>query len=762
MISGYEILETFATRASTKVYRARDVRIGKEVALKVIEVQDEESRARSRNLLDCANELRKHPHPNICRVLDVGQEGNRTYVAYERLRSFGLLQGLNNGMSLVQIKKIFVGLALALQHLEKIEIVHGDIKPENILLRDNGEPVLIDVSGGSVASGDLKPTTVTAGYGSPESVRGDSIDARSDLYSLAISLYRTISGDIPWKDTTGEGRTSTDEDIVPRLAIEYEALQPAIDSFLAFTPSDRILNVEMLESAFDEVVATSVSPSLHVRSDLVRSEELAVVNRSRDGRVASGLASFSSRRRAVYFGLTSIGPIVLIAGMWIGFVERHAIQEFFSGLGIVEHPEFEERWRTAEALNSDPNQTLSAITAAYNRVLEIAPNHQGTRAAIDRVRDSRKNQISQFIESNDLTLAQSRLNELARVYPSDEDIDELSQKLYQTRRADRLLDDTRRLQELRGIEDQEALTAIIRAYKQLVLFHPDLPEGEEAQSQLNMLSKSIAEMSLDATKRGNLPLARDLLGLAVEANPASADLRSAQEELDQAQSEQEKIEETLQIAATRRENGNLVTPKDQNAYASFKKVLELDPENQVAINGLDEVETNVILRVRELLDQRRLDDVVELIESARTQGVSQESQRELEKLHLEELGRISQAEILYEEAVELFDQGFITRPNRGSALFKLSEAQSLDPHNGLVGSLIDQCLSRVATVARDAYLAGMEEDARRYLNVALSAETPNVEWEAWRNAWFPNEAPATSHSENLEDQSAGTADSIGQ
>ena len=759
-ISGYRILETLSIRGSTSVFRALDERTFQEVALKVISVSDEVARIQSENLLACAQALKVNPHPNVCQVLDEGWDGDNTYVAYRWLRSSNLLQALIEGVSLAQLKRIFEGLARALQHLEANGLVHGDIKPENILVQENHEPVLIDVSGGSIESGTLKPTTITAGYSSPESVQGVSVDSRSDIYSLGIVIYRTLCGDVPWTDESGAGRTSTQEDTVPRLAADYAALQSVIDSCLAFEPTERVLDQETLARAFDDVVATNLPSSSIVRSDLVGSEELAIVDLGTSRRDSSRFDTFSPRRRAIYFLATALGPIVLIAGMWIGYVEREAIQEFFSGLGIVEHPEFEERWRTAEALQSDANQTLSAITTAYNRVLEVAPNHQAARRAIENVRNDWKLQISQFVESNDLTLAQSRLNELARVYPNDEGIDDLAAQLYRMRRADRLMDDTRRLQELRGIEDQEAVAAIISAYKELLIQHPDHPESEEWQYQLNLLSKSIADMSLDATKRGDLPLASDYLALAVEASPASADLRSAQEELQQAQSLQEEIEGTLQVAATHRQDGNLVTPVDENAYASFQRVLELDPDSQVAINGLAEVEANVMLNLIALLDQRSLDEAKELIDAARTQGMSQESLEELEALQTEELGRIAQAKVLYDEAVNLYEKGYITRPDDDNAMSKLNQAQLLDPQNGMVKSLIDQCADRMAKVARDAYEAGMTENARRYLDFALSIENPNPEWESWHEAWFPGENSGSGQLNLFEEQTTVAPESI--
>ena len=77
------------------------------------------------------------------------------YVAYEWLEPRNLLDGLVDGLRLSQIRHIFIGLLQAIRHLESLSLVHGDIKPSNILLRGRQEPVLIDVCGGHFGDGEF-------------------------------------------------------------------------------------------------------------------------------------------------------------------------------------------------------------------------------------------------------------------------------------------------------------------------------------------------------------------------------------------------------------------------------------------------------------------------------------------------------------------------------------------------------------------------------------------------------------------------------
>ena len=739
-IHGYEIQETLATRGAAKVFRAVNRESEAQVALKIIDIVDESTRIQAANLYESARLIYDNPHPNICPVVEFGRREDEAFVAYSWQEPFDLLDGLARGMDLSQIKRVFVGLTRALNHLERLSLVHGDIKPQNILLRDNAEPILVDVTGGSIADGELRVSTLTRGYCSPEAWNGEPVDSRTDVYSLGVVLYRSLAGDVPWTDDTGVGRTATDEDIVPRLAGEYEPIQPVLDSALSYDRTERNLNLDVLSVAFDTIGETLGTPSVIVRSDLVSSEEIANVSPRIDHLTGTRTRhTFGGRKRALYNALAALGPLFVVTALWIGYIERESIQEVFSGLGIVEHPEFEQRWRTAQALRSDANQTLSAITAAYNRVLEIAPNHQGAGQAIEDVLVQWKDQIGQYIYDNELPLAQTRINELMRVYPNDDDIDGYLKIVNRMRWSDRLLDDTRRLQERTGIEDIAASRAAIRTYKEIVNQSPaGSPQREEALSELTSLSESLVNQALVAKEDRNFSRAEELLDLANDAVSASANIDSAREELSFAKTRQQEIDTNLQGAALHQQEGRLLLPPEDNAFVLFTKVLELDPDNQVAIKGLADVELQVRLKLFDQLKYRDFEAVNELIDAAKSQEVDPEVVVEMETVLQSELSKIDDAKELLVEATRFYRLGYISKPENANALHRLQEARELDPLSTQITDLIRQCAERLASVAEDAYRAGMSGAAREYLDAALSTGTSNQEWEIWRQEWFVN------------------------
>ncbi len=735
-IQDYEILEALSDKGTAKVFRAKNLQSHTQVALKVIEIVDADTRRQAENLQACSRALQCQPHPNVCSVLDTGSGDGHVFVAYELLESRDLLDGLASGLGQSQIRHIFVGLAKAIKHLEELGIVHGDIKPANILLRANYEPVLIDLAGGLFNDGNLLVSTLTPGYCSPEAQRRNPVDARTDVYSLGVVFYRTLVGDVPWKDVAGVGRTATEEDIVPRVSEEYESLQPILDAALSYDREQRQLSLDVLNAAIDDIAQAGQTPSVVVRTDLVSSQELSYIALGTERlRATRADTSFGGKKSLLYKAIALLGPLVLVFAGWLGYVERTLVQEFFSGLGIVEHPEFEQRWRTAQALRSDANQTLSAITAAYNRVLEVAPDHQGTKQAIEDVRSEWKVQIDDYIAANAMSLAQARLNELVRVYPNDEAIDGYVRSLNRMRRADRLLDDTRILQEQSGTDDSSAFKAMILAFKEIVRQFPGSPQSEEALSRLNSMSERLARLSLIAIEQQNLTRAQELLDLAMDASTATADVESAQEELMQAQSLQEEIETNLQNAGLRRNEQKLLMPPDDNAYSLFRKVLALDPDNQVALDGLDEVEAQINLKVIDLVYERNFEEVDRLVDAARSQGVSQDLIDEMEAIRASELMRIAQAEELFDEASRLFDLGYITMPESANALQQLELAQQQDPKNQQVKNLLRLCAERLAAVALDAYEAGVIDAALEYLDAALATGIARPEWKDWRSEW---------------------------
>ena len=744
-VDGYEQVETLTTQGFVHIVKARHNQSGAFVALKFIEKVDTISQIQARNLLEAGAALKKRPHPNLCSVVEMRSSDEFVFVAYEWLEAESLLEALSRGMGLESIKKIFLGIGTALVHLRDLGILHGDIKPSKVFLRGNGSPVLVDVAGGSFDDRDLIQSKYTKGYGSPEATKGIAVNDSSDVFSFGVLLYRVLVGDLPWRTAEGTGRSPTADDVIPRLPEECSALQDVLESTLAVDPHHRSLNLDSLAQAFDNLNEPTESAGLVVRSDLVNSEEIAKVLPPLDQLASGRIDSRGFERRKFLTGsVAAIGPVLLMGMIWFGYVEKSLIQEFFANFGFVEHPEFDERWQTAQTLRADPNQSLSAVTVAFNRVLEVNPSHEASRQGVVDARNYWKSQVVAAIESDEFSLARAKLNEYVRVYRDDPEIPALLTRLNQQSTASQLLYVHLELQEQHGIEDPETARILIDAYKEVLRLQPG---SEQARTQLNAIAQRFSERAIASAKQRDVQSAMEDLEMAVEANPTLSELEQARAEVEQAEDFSEEVATFLEDAGIHRSEGRLVLPPESNAYAIYSHVLKLDPDNQVAQSALAEIDVQVMSSLVEILDERDFVAAEELIEGASNEGFSEESIEEFRGLVGSLNERISQASELCDQAQARFQRGYITQPEDSSALVLLERALDLDPKNLRAEDLLKRCANRVATVAREAYEAGLLEDSRKYLDIAIATGRAEPEWFDWYQDWFQTEAYVDDSSE---------------
>ena len=193
-----------------EVYRARDPRLGRDVAIKVLPDDLTQDRDRLRRFESEARAASALEHPNVLVVHDIGREGDRPYIVSEVLEGETLrarLGGSRLGVrkAVQYAKEIARGLAAA----HEKGIVHRDLKPENLFLTRDDRVKILDFGlavlrppGDAAAGSDLETATATSpgvvlgttGYMSPEQVRGEPVDHRSDIFSLGVVLYELVSG----------------------------------------------------------------------------------------------------------------------------------------------------------------------------------------------------------------------------------------------------------------------------------------------------------------------------------------------------------------------------------------------------------------------------------------------------------------------------------------------------------------------------------------------------------------------------------------
>ena len=208
----YRLLAPVGTGASSQVYAASDTRLARRVAVKVLHPMLAADRAFLRRFRAEARLAASLDHPHIMRVFDWGEEAEGPYLVLEYLGGGSLRALLDTGVHLShsQVAAMGAEAAAGLAYAHRRGIVHRDIKPSNLLFDDEGHLRIADfgVARALAESALTEPLGAifgTARYASPEQAEGRALDDRTDVYSLALVLYETLTGRVPFSGDTISG-----------------------------------------------------------------------------------------------------------------------------------------------------------------------------------------------------------------------------------------------------------------------------------------------------------------------------------------------------------------------------------------------------------------------------------------------------------------------------------------------------------------------------------------------------------------------------
>jgi eukaryotic-like serine/threonine-protein kinase len=242
----YEILSLLGAGGMGEVYRARDTRLGRDVALKILPESFAREPDRLRRFEQEARAVAALNHPNILAIHDIGQQDGTPFLVSELLEGESLRTSLDYG-ALPKRKTIDYGVQIAhgLAAAHDKGIVHRDLKPENIYVTRDGRVKILDFGLAKLAQGpspDSDEVTLgsshtaagvvigTASYMAPEQVRGEAADSRADIFAFGAVLYEMLSGVRAFRrDTAAETMTAVLKDDPPELSDPIRMVSPALE-----------------------------------------------------------------------------------------------------------------------------------------------------------------------------------------------------------------------------------------------------------------------------------------------------------------------------------------------------------------------------------------------------------------------------------------------------------------------------------------------------------------------------------------------------
>jgi len=285
-VGPYTIVDSLGSGGMGEVYKARDERLGRDVAIKLLPAELAQDRERLWRFAEEARAAGALNHPNVLSIYDIGTHDEAPYLVFELIQGETLRQRLRRGQlpprRAIQIAaQIARGLAAA----HGRGIVHRDLKPENFLITaddrvkilDFGLAKLVrklpqDAPAGSANGAVLRTTpgmvVGTVGYGAPEQVQGQEADPRSDIFALGVILYEMLSGERPFR---GETMIDTLQAIVnrdpPKIAVTSEVppgLVRVVERCLEKSPENRFQSAQDLAFHLEQLndSTSTLQPSL--------------------------------------------------------------------------------------------------------------------------------------------------------------------------------------------------------------------------------------------------------------------------------------------------------------------------------------------------------------------------------------------------------------------------------------------------------------------------------------------------------------------
>lgn len=591
-IPGYTLVKRIGQGGMAMVYLAVQQSLDRQVALKVMRAARHQEEKFSERFFKEGRIIAQLQHPQIITIYDFGSHDNYNYFSMEFVPGGTLAEQITAGLAPERAVEVIRAVSTALAYAHKHGVIHRDIKPQNVLFRQDGTPVLSDFGIAKVLDSDDTQLTIpgfTVGspvYMSPEQITGKKLDSRADLYSLGIVFYEMLAKQPPFRaDNINSIALMHCTQPVPRLPSGFGQFQSVLQKLLAKEPKDRFANAEEFIDALDR---TSSRPSFYALLDTAR--------------VTQSLNTSFQSKKPFWIGGLSLMALVAGSGGYLLWSKAPSWTE--TDVAISEPQPVTEKLIPAShyqqlALKHLQNGEFAQSLDLIKLGLQVTPDDQKLLALREQVQQQQQvssllAQAQQYYQDGQLEQSQRQVEEGLRLVPQHQGLTELLVTVQAALRkrqqqADQLLGQAH-LRWQAG--DLEGSLASIEQGLQRVSSHPELLTLRTQISNRLKEKRDALQLQAQAEQllaQGQLEESLKRIEEGLRLVAGQPDLLSLRDRVNAALDVSNRSTELLRHCTARFPLESLSSTQGNEVLACYQQMMALSPNNDQAQTWLQQI-----------------------------------------------------------------------------------------------------------------------------------------------------------------------------